>query len=237
MTKKTEMAARAAQGAAARKTPKPVATPLPPWKRSQTGNTWPRTAQRAARASALRMGSRGSSSAAEAGAEPDGGAALEHVEEKGGRAQALAAGAQDVGGADVAAARLADVLVSKEADQQVAGGDGAEQISGGRDERLARSITREFSRWRGGRAAGFLRDGGGIGVPGARCGFACSSGAAVLVNAGSSTPLVPATKTCRRGPRSAEKRSAPDEHVTHAAMGTSWKPRFLACLRSRFSCR
>jgi hypothetical protein len=50
------------------------------------------------------------------------------------RAQALAAGAEDVGGADVAAADGADVLVAEDADQQVAGGDGAEQVSGGRDE-------------------------------------------------------------------------------------------------------
>jgi hypothetical protein len=52
-TEKTPMAASAAQGAATRKTPKPVATPLPPRKPSQMGNIWPRTAQRAARASIL----------------------------------------------------------------------------------------------------------------------------------------------------------------------------------------
>jgi hypothetical protein len=40
-------------GVAARKTPKPVETPLPPRKRSQTGKTWPRTATSAARASTL----------------------------------------------------------------------------------------------------------------------------------------------------------------------------------------
>ena len=47
------------QGAATRKTPKPVATPLPPRKRSQTGNMWPRTAKRAAMAWALRRAGRG----------------------------------------------------------------------------------------------------------------------------------------------------------------------------------
>jgi len=54
---------------------------------------------------------------AEHGSEPDGGAAFEHVQQEGGRAQALAAGAQHVGGADVAAADGANVLVAEDADQ------------------------------------------------------------------------------------------------------------------------
>ena len=70
----------------------------------------------------------------EQGAEPDGGAAFEHVEEKCGCAEALAAGAEDVGGADVAAADGADVLLAEDADQQVADRDGAQQVSGGRDQ-------------------------------------------------------------------------------------------------------
>ena len=53
------MAASAAQGAATRKTPKPVATPLPPRNPSQTGNMWPSTAKSAARASALRRSNPG----------------------------------------------------------------------------------------------------------------------------------------------------------------------------------
>ena len=74
----------------------------------------------------------------EGGAEPDGGAALEHVEQESGRAQTLAAGAQDIGGTDVAAAGLADVLFAEEPHQQVSGGDGTEQISGGYDEHNCR---------------------------------------------------------------------------------------------------
>ena len=50
-------------GAATRKTPKPVATPLPPRNLSHTGNMWPRTAKRAARASTLRCGTMGSTGA------------------------------------------------------------------------------------------------------------------------------------------------------------------------------
>jgi hypothetical protein len=53
------MAAIAPHGAATRKTPKPVDTPLPPRKRSQMGNMFPRTAKRAARASKLRIGAVG----------------------------------------------------------------------------------------------------------------------------------------------------------------------------------
>src|SRR5208282_5545378 len=58
-TAKTPMAAKAAIGETTRKTPKPVATPLPPRNLSQTGNMWPRTAQRAANASAVRKGTEG----------------------------------------------------------------------------------------------------------------------------------------------------------------------------------
>ncbi len=65
---------------------------------------------------------------AERPGEPDGRAALEHVEEKRGCAQALAAGAQHVGGADVAAAYGTDVLAAKDAIQQVSRGDGPQQI-------------------------------------------------------------------------------------------------------------
>ncbi len=62
-------------------------------------------------------------------AEVDGAAALEHVEQKGGRAQARAAGAKNVGGADVPAADGTDILVAEQAHQHVAHRNGAKQIA------------------------------------------------------------------------------------------------------------
>ena len=91
ITAKTPKAASAAQGAQARKTPNPVATPLPPRKRSQQVNMCPRTAKSAAIACALRSGHGGHQKRAEQTAEPDRGDALEHVEKKRGRAKAFAA--------------------------------------------------------------------------------------------------------------------------------------------------
>jgi hypothetical protein len=67
-------------------------------------------------------------------AQPDGEAALEHVEQKCGRAQLFTPGANHVGGADVAAAQVADVLLVEDAHQQVAGGHRAEQKRGNRNE-------------------------------------------------------------------------------------------------------
>ena len=97
-------------------------------------NMWPRTAKRAASAWASRIeAERGQEADERAAAQPDRGAALEHVEKKRGRAQAFAAGAQHIGGANVAAAHGADVLAAEDAHQQVSRGDGPEQISGGRD--------------------------------------------------------------------------------------------------------
>ena len=80
-------------------------------------------------------------------AKPDGGAAFEHVNEEGGRAETFAAGAEHVGGADVAAAEGADVLMPEKADQEVAGGNGAEQICGNRDGQKCKEHDEgEFSR-------------------------------------------------------------------------------------------
>ena len=77
-------------------------------------------------------GGRGEQSAEE-GSQVDGGAALEHIEQEGEGTQALSAGAEDIGGAYVSAADGPNVLMAEKADEQVAGGDGAEQIGGGRD--------------------------------------------------------------------------------------------------------
>ena len=146
-TAKTPMAASAARGEATRKTPNPVATPLPPRKRSQQVNMWPRTAKRAASACARAQRDVGHEKRAEQAAEPDRGAALEHVEKKRGGAQAFAAGAQNIGSADVAAADGANVLVAEDADQQVSHGDGPEQVGGGRDnEACEEHDESEFSR-------------------------------------------------------------------------------------------
>jgi hypothetical protein len=83
----------------------------------------------------VRKGTAGHEPRAERPAQPDRGAALEHVEKKRDDAQAFAAGAQHVGGADVAAAHRADVLAAEDAHQQVSRGDGPEQIRGNRDDR------------------------------------------------------------------------------------------------------
>ena len=84
---------------------------------------------------------------AEGAAQPDGGAALQHVEQKCGRAQAFAALAQHVGGADVAAAHGADVLAAEDAHQQVSRGDGPEQVGRrGYDDVRKDHFESEFSR-------------------------------------------------------------------------------------------
>ncbi len=56
---------------------------------------------------------------AEETAQPDRRAALQHVEEKGGRAKALASGPHDIGGSDVTAAYRANVLAAEDADEQI----------------------------------------------------------------------------------------------------------------------
>ena len=80
----------------------------------------------------------GSEMRAEQGPQPDGRAAFEHVQQKRRRAQALAAGAEHIGGADVAAADGANVLFAKDADQQVAHRDGAEQVRDHDDEQACK---------------------------------------------------------------------------------------------------
>jgi len=79
--------------------------------------------------------------------ERDGRATFEYVEEEGGGAESLAAGAKNVGGADVAAAGVADVLMAKEADEQIPGGDGAEQVSRRSDKQTCKDhVEGEFNR-------------------------------------------------------------------------------------------
>ena len=84
---------------------------------------------------------------AERSAQPDRGAAFEHVENKCDDAQAFAAETQHVGGADVAAAHRADVLAAEDAHQQVSRGDGPEKICGNRDDNVGEDHDEsEFSR-------------------------------------------------------------------------------------------
>ena len=84
---------------------------------------------------------------ADEGSDVDGEAAFDHVAEKCGCAQAFAAGTEDVGGPDVAAADGTDILLEKEADQQVSDGDGAEQVCDGNDEQACKEHDEgEFNR-------------------------------------------------------------------------------------------
>jgi hypothetical protein len=83
-------------------------------------------------------GSGGHKQCAHQSSEPDSGAALEHVEEKCGGAQAFAARAENVSCSDVAAPDGANVLVQKQAHEQVSGGNGSEQISGGHDQQACK---------------------------------------------------------------------------------------------------
>ena len=123
------MEERAARGAATRKTPKPVATPLPPRKCSHTGNMCPSTAETAARACASRDRHVGEQIGSQQRAKPDRRGALHDVKQKGGCAEAFAAGAKHVGGADVAAANGSNVFVAKQPDQKVSNRNGTEQVS------------------------------------------------------------------------------------------------------------
>ena len=78
---------------------------------------------------------------ADKAAKPDSCRSFEHVEQKSDCAQALAAGAKDIGCADVAAAGLTDVLVAEEADKQVPGGTRPEEISTDHDEEACEDHT------------------------------------------------------------------------------------------------
>jgi hypothetical protein len=65
--------------------------------------------------------------------EDDSGGSFERVEDK--REDAEGGGfAGDVGSADVAAAGLAHVFAAKDADEEIAEGDGAQEVAGGGDE-------------------------------------------------------------------------------------------------------
>jgi hypothetical protein len=66
-------------------------------------------------------------------ADPHRGAALQHVKSKCRHAKAFGAGADHICGADVAAAHGADVLVTKDANQDVSEGNRSEQIRNGRN--------------------------------------------------------------------------------------------------------
>ena len=114
---KTAMAARAAQGAETRKTPKPVATP--------DGEDVAENGKEGGEGLCFAVWECGGEVSGDEGAEPDGAGAFEHVEEEGDGAEGFAAVSEDVGGADVAAAYGADILPAEDTDQQVADGDGA----------------------------------------------------------------------------------------------------------------
>lgn len=66
-------------------------------------------------------------------AEPNRAAALEDIENKGGCAKSMSAGANNIGGANIPAANGADVLAPENTDQQVSKWNGSQQIRGGRD--------------------------------------------------------------------------------------------------------
>jgi len=84
---------------------------------------------------------------AEQAAEPDRGAALEDVEKKRGGGEPFATGAENIGSADVAAADRANVLMSKNADEQVPHGNGSEEVGcGGDNEACEGHDQSEFSR-------------------------------------------------------------------------------------------
>ncbi len=60
---------------------------------------------------------------------PDGGGALQQVEQERERGKALVAGAQDIGGADIAGADLTEIAEPGELGEEQSEGDGAEQIA------------------------------------------------------------------------------------------------------------
>ena len=95
----------------------------------------------------IAAGQRGHEPGAHEAAEENGGAAFEGIEEEGDGAEAFAAGAQDIGGADVAAAHGADVLTADEAHEQIACGNGAQQVRDDHDNDMREHHNEsEFSR-------------------------------------------------------------------------------------------
>ncbi len=123
-----------------------VATPLPPLKPSQTGKQWPRNTAIAAMNIAL------------AGPEIPGdqhrGNALGRVEDQRQRRQLAPAGAQHIGGADIARADLADIAEPGGARDQQAERDRAEQIADDRRERRSPIIWPPSATQHGGRPSG-----------------------------------------------------------------------------------
>ena len=119
----TRAAGPVAHGASARNAPNPVATPLPPRNRKNTGQQFPtmaRTAPAAAHAGEARQGARDTHRRE----------AFHDVAEQRGNGGALAERPQHVGGADVAAARAPDVHPPAEARHDIAHGNRADQVGG-----------------------------------------------------------------------------------------------------------
>ena len=107
----------------------------------------PNTANRAASACASAHWDGRHEPRAERSAQPDRGATFQHIEKKRDDAQAHAAEAQHIGGANVAAAHRANVLTAEDAHQQVSHGDRPEKIRGNRNGNAGKDHNEsEFSR-------------------------------------------------------------------------------------------
>src|SRR5262249_3787662 len=85
-------------------------------------------------------------------ADQHGGGALAAVEQERRRRQPLAAGAQHIGGADIARADLTDVAEARRPGQQQAEGDGAQEIAQHRAEIRGPSIVESAEKARQGEA-------------------------------------------------------------------------------------
>ena len=139
-----------ARGASAMNAPAAVATPLPPLKRSHTVNMWPRMATKAASAAnRKRCGYRWFAAvdhtdwwdrrlepmcASQPEGKRHGRVSLQGIEEQSRDRQALRSGARNVCRSDIAAAGLADILPAKDAHQQIAEGNRAQQIGDNNDD-------------------------------------------------------------------------------------------------------
>ena len=126
-------------GAKRRNAPSPVATPLPPRNFSQTGKMWPTMAKSAAGQPMISGGAGCRSCATDCARELDRQISDGDARSFGGVEQQRQDAerrrfAGDVGGADVAAAGAADVFAAEDADQEIAEGDGAQEIADGGDE-------------------------------------------------------------------------------------------------------
>jgi len=119
MTRKTARIARAEGQVSARKTPRALATPFPPWKRKPDRE-----------AVAEDSGDSGGDgqvvvAVSKVLSDGDGGVGFAEIEQKGSDAEPFGSGAGDVGCADVAASEGADVLFFEDADEQIPERDGA----------------------------------------------------------------------------------------------------------------